>query len=35
MSSNIERPTRGGAWVRDPKTGKLKPAAKADKEGTK
>lgn len=35
MSSKIERPTSGGAWVRDPKTGKLEPAAKAGKEGAK
>lgn len=37
MSKAEERPTSGGSWVRDPKTGKLTRAGegKAEKESKK
>ncbi len=35
MTKEVERPPKGGSWVRNPKTGKLSPAGKSNDAGSK
>lgn len=35
MTKDVERPSQGGSWVRDPKTGKLRPTENGNDAGDK